>query len=142
MRIQSNACLVMGCLALATILSATSLNAQGVMSLPNSVTIALKSGESVEVYNLYWVVACRSLLKSPPEVEIIDGPSQVTASVKETMIVPRWQNCSKPVSGGTLVLTAKEIEDPSFSRLTLRVTYKTRDGDRKHGEVLNLQLIP
>jgi hypothetical protein len=112
------------------------------MGLVTSPTIALKSGESVEVGLLYWVAACRSLLKSPPEVEIIDGPSQVTASVKEIMILPRWQNCSKPVSGGTIVLTAKEIEDPSFSRLTLRVTYRTRDGDRKQGEVYNLQLIP
>jgi hypothetical protein len=142
MRIQSNACLVMGCIALASILSATSLSAQGVMGLVTSATITLKSGESVEVDNLYWVVACRSLLTSPPEVEIIDGPSQVTASVKETMVVPRWQSCPKPVSGGTLVLTAKDIEDPSFSRLILRVTYKTRDGDRKRGEVINLQLIP
>jgi hypothetical protein len=58
------------------------------------------------------------------------------------MVLPRWQSCAKRVSGGTLVLTAKDVEDPSFSTLTVRVTYKTLDGDRKFSEVLNLQLIP
>ena len=37
---------------------------------------------------------------------------------------------------------AKDIEDPSYTNLTLRITYKTRDGDRKFSHVLNLSLIP
>jgi hypothetical protein len=142
MRITSSAFLAVCCLILAFLLETASARAQGVMALANAGTIALKSGESTEVTKLYWVEGCRSTLKSPPEVEILDGPPQVTAEVKEAMVLPRVQNCSKPVQGGILVLSAKDIEDPSFSRLTVRVIYKTRDGDRKFSGVFNLQLLP
>jgi hypothetical protein len=142
MRIKSNVFLAVWCLMLALLVGIASARAQGVMSLANTATIALKSGESTEVGNLYWVEGCRSMLKSPPEVEILEGPPQVSAAVKEAMVLPRAQNCSKPVHGGVLVLSAKEIEDSSFSRLTVRVIYKTRDGDRTRSVVFNLQLIP
>ena len=141
MHIKSNAFVAICCLILTSLLGTASARSQ-VMALQNASTIALKSGESTDVGDLYWVVNCRSFLKGPPEVEIVDGPPQVGAAIKEAMVLPRRQNCSKPVQGGILVLSAKEIEDPSFSRLTLRVIYKTRDGDRKFSEVLNLQLLP
>jgi hypothetical protein len=142
MRVKSRALPAACCLVAALVNGIRSTHAQGVMQLGGAGTIALKSGESVEVGQLYFVAACRSILKSPPEVEVLDGPAQVSASVKDGMVMPRWQNCSKSVAGGTLVLTAKEIEDPSFSHLTIRVIYKTKDGDRKWSRVLNLQLLP
>ena len=37
-------------------------------------TIALKSGESADLGSVYSVVNCKSILKSAPEVEILDGP--------------------------------------------------------------------
>jgi len=40
------------------------------------------------------------------------------------------------------VLTAKDVEDPSYTPLTLRVTYKTKDGERKFSQVFNLSLLP
>ena len=113
-----------------------------VRSTPGVNTYSLKSGESVDLFDIFYVIACRSLLKSTPEVEIVEGPPQVSASVKEGMLLPRGGNCSQKVPGGTLVLTAKEIEDPSFSRLTVRILYKTRDGDRRLSHVFNLQLVP
>jgi hypothetical protein len=142
MRIKSNAFLAVLCLILVSLLGTASARAQGVTMLAGSGTIALKSGESTDVGNLWFVTGCRSMLKSTPEVEVLDGPPQVSASVKEAMVLPRIQNCSKEVKGGTLILTAKEIEDPSFSRLTLRILFKTRDGDRQSSLVLNLQLLP
>jgi hypothetical protein len=142
MRAGFNAFLPIICFGVANMLGTPSAYAQGVMATPGVHTIALKTGESVELQELYYVIGCQSMLKSPPEVEVVDGPSQVIASVKEGMVLPRLQSCSNRVSGGTLVLTAKEIEDPSFSKLVLRVTYKTKDGDRKVSEVINLQLIP
>ena len=142
MRIKSNAFLTIWCLLLGSLLGTVSARAQGVTRLVDTTTIALKSGESTDVFDLYAVVSCRSVLKSPIEVEILDGPPQVSAAVKEAMVLPRGQNCSKSVKGGTFVLSANEIEDPSFSRLTVRFLFKTRDGDRKISEVLNLQLLP
>ena len=48
----------------------------------------------------------------------------------------------KSGTGGTLVITAKEIEDPSYSAMTIRVTFKTKDGERKVSQVYNVSLIP
>ena len=61
--------------------------------------------------------------------------------VKEGDVIPRNQGCANKVPGGTLLLTAPmEIEDPSFTRLIVRVTYKTKaEGDLNcpHGIVMD-----
>ena len=111
-------------------------------TIRGSATIALKSGESVEVSNLSWAINCRSLLRSTPEVEVVDGPPGVSVTVKAAMVTPRAQRCAKEVLGGKLVITAENIEDPSYTPLTIRVTYRTRDGDRKFSHVYNLSLFP
>ncbi len=41
-----------------------------------------------------------------------------------------------------MTITAKDIDDQSYSKLTLRITYKTKDGDRKFSQVFNLSLFP
>jgi hypothetical protein len=105
-------------------------------------TIALKSGETLDVGEIYWVTHCRSLLKETPTVEVIDGPPQLSAAIREAMVLPRVQGCPKKVSGGILSVSAKDVDDPSFTHLTLRILYKTKDGDRKYSHVLNLQLLP
>jgi hypothetical protein len=48
--------------------------------------VALKSGETVELGNVFFAVNCRSLLKGPITVEVLDGPSDVTASIREQKI--------------------------------------------------------
>jgi hypothetical protein len=105
-------------------------------------TVAIKSGETLDLGEIYWVSHCRSLLKEIPTVEILEGPPQVSATIKEAMVLPRSQGCAKKVSGGMLTLSAKDVDDPSFTRLTLRILYKTRDGDRKFSQIVNLQLVP
>jgi hypothetical protein len=95
------------------------------------VSLALKNGETIELGPLYWVLRCKSLLKSTPEAEILEGPPGVSVAVKEAMVLPRLQECGNRVAGGMLTVTAKDIEDPSYSKLTVRVKYRTRDGDRQ-----------
>lgn len=112
------------------------------MKLPGASTIAIKSGETIELGQVYWVDQCRSILKSLPEVEVLDGPEQISASIREAMVLPRWMGCAKKIAGGVLVISAKDIEDPSFTRLTLRIKYDTKDGVRKYSRVFNLQLVP
>jgi hypothetical protein len=112
------------------------------MAVIGSPTIALKSGESAELSNLYFVSNCKSLLTSPPAVEILDGPPGVTASIKEEMVMARAQKCAAPVKGGKLFVAAGDIQDQSFSTLTLRITYRTRDGERKLSQLFNLELFP
>lgn len=132
--------LVVGLLTLSFLVSG-SAHAQFMM-IGGSATVAIKSGETLDLGQVYWVSQCRSLLKETPTVEVLDGPPQISASIKEAMVVPRWQGCAKGVNGGILQVSAKDIDDPSFTHLTLRIHYKTRDGDRRRGAVINLQLVP
>jgi hypothetical protein len=78
--------------------------------------VALKSGESAELGQVYFIGAtCQSLLRATPDVEILDGPPGVTASITEEKVVPRTVGCANPVPGGKLVITAGRIED--YSRI-------------------------
>ena len=106
-------------------------------------SIALKSGESAELGDVYYIShECRSLLKAAPQVEILDGPPGITAAIKEGPIVPRTYGCTKPVPGGKLILTANEIEEYGRARMVLRIKLKTSQGDRQASRNVDLSLIP
>jgi hypothetical protein len=125
---------------LATVLGAAPAHAQA-----NVANIALKSGETQELGPIYFIqpTNCRSLMLGTPEAEILEGPQGVTVTVREGEVVPRAGNCLNKVRGGTLLLTApKEVDDAGFARLVIRVSYKTKDGERKQSLIYNLSLIP
>src|SRR5260370_10860189 len=100
--------------------------------------IAVKSGESVELGTVYWVSNCRSIVVGVPEVEVLEGPAELTLSIREGMVNARRGNCAKPIPGGTLVATAKEIKEPMEAKLTFRGKYKTKDGDRQTSQIYNV----
>jgi hypothetical protein len=108
----------------------------------NAFSTALKSGESSEVGDLYYVANCQSLLVAPIEVTLLDGPQGVTASAPEAMVVPHVQQCSKSVKGAKLVLTAGQVEDASNTLITVRVRYRTKDGVRDRSLSGTIQLFP
>jgi hypothetical protein len=111
-------------------------------TITNSPSLALRSGESAELGQLYWVVNCRSVLKSTPEAEILDGPPGVSVAVKTAMVTPRVQRCANSVPGGTLVITVGNIEDHSYTTLTIRTTFRGREGVRTTSQIYNLSLFP
>jgi len=105
--------------------------------------IALKSGESTELGQVFYISAnCKSLLKETPQVEILDGPPGVTAVINPAKVVPRGYSCANPVSGGKLVIAAKDIQEHSNTRMVLRVSYKTLSGDRQRSQNVNITLFP
>ena len=97
--------------------------------------LAVKNGETVELGTAYYISNCKSIALGKPEVEVLDGPKEVALSIKEGMVVPRKYNCAKPVAGGTVLLTARDVAEPLDSTLTYRVKYKTKDGDRQVSHV-------
>lgn len=139
MQTRSAASMAVLCLGLALFGFTSGSRAQTLIGSP---TLALKSGETLEIGSVYWVSHCKSVLKSTPEAEVLDGPPGVVVTIKEQMVLPRYQQCGNRVPGGMLTVTAKDIEDQSYTTLTVRITYKTRDGDRKFSHVFNLSLIP
>jgi len=73
---------------------------------------------------------------------ILEGPAELTLAIKEDMVLPRVLNCANRVPGGILVATAKDVKDPVEAKLTYRVKYKTKDGERQTSRVYNVSLFP
>jgi len=46
------------------------------------------------------------------------------------------------LQGAKLRLRADKIEEQSYSQMTLRIKYKTKDGERKQSSTFNLALFP
>jgi hypothetical protein len=90
--------------------------------------ISVKNGESVDLGTVYYVSNCRSIMVGLPDIEVLEGPSGVTISIREEPVLPRRQGCAAKVAGGTVVLTAKDVTEPAEAKLTYRVNYKTKDG--------------
>ena len=123
--------------AIASFAGATSADAEA--ELPR---ISLKSGETVELRNVSFTRNCRSILKETPVIEVLEGPEELTLTIKPATVVLRSDNCSNPVAGGIVVATAKDVKAPTESRLTYRVKYKTLDGDRQIARVYLVSLFP
>lgn len=125
-----------------SIATASVLGAAGAHAQTNARNIALKNGESAEFQQVYWVTNCRSGMVGTPVIEILEGPEEVTLALKEGMVLPRRQNCANKVPGGTVVVTAKDVTEPKQGKLTYRVKYKTKDGERQSGHIFNVSLFP
>jgi hypothetical protein len=105
--------------------------------------IALRNGESTEFGDVFLVgVDCRSLLTGVPEIEVMDGPPGVAVAVKETMVVPHEHGCGTSVPGGRVVITARDIDAYSYTRMVLRITYKTSNGNLQRSQHINIALFP
>jgi hypothetical protein len=114
-----------------------------ILALAEDTTVALKSGETVELNNLFWVASCRSLLTGPMRVEILQGPPEITASIRQQNIVPHALNCAKPVDGGVLLLTAaKDVQTKIQAKVVLRVKFPTVDGEKQRSFDLDAIVMP
>ena len=132
MRVRLPTCIVCFCSAL--FFSSAGVHAQ--------TRIALKSGENTTLGLVYSVRNCASIMVADPVVEVLEGPEELTLEIKKGNVIPRSSNCAKPVPGGTLIVTAKEIKERKDAKLTYRVKYKTKEGDRQAGSTYNVSLFP
>jgi hypothetical protein len=85
---------------------------------------------------------CKSLLKAPPLVEIMEGPPGVTVNLNEAMVTPHGHNCARPVKGSNVTISAKDIEFYSHTTLVLRFKYVTFSGDRFSTHRYRLTVYP
>jgi hypothetical protein len=128
--------------AIILIASAAALQPAAAHAQASTQHVALKSGESVELFPVYWVTNCRLTMLGLPEIEILDGPPELTLSIREEMVLPRRQGCANRVPGGTLVATARQVQDASQAKLTFRLKFKTKDGPRQTAHAYNVSLFP
>ena len=136
MRVDLNTSLAIGRLGLA-LFAALSGVAQA-QHAPRR--IALKSGESTELRNFYAVQHCRSILIGTPVLDILEGPEELTVTFKEGAKVPT--KCTMPAPGGTVIATAKEIKTPKEAKLTIRLKFKTKIGERQTSNSYMVSLFP
>jgi hypothetical protein len=104
--------------------------------------ISLKSGESVTLRNYSFSAACQSTMIGKPTLDILEGPQELSFTLKEGPVIRRDQGCSKPVPGGDVVATAKEIKEAKEARLTIRLNYMTKNGPRQSASVYLVSLFP
>ena len=105
--------------------------------------IALRNGERTEFGDVYLVGAdCSSLLSGAPQVEVVSGPPGVVVAVEEAMVVPFEHGCERSVHGGRVIIAANGIDFYSYSRMVLRITYKTPSGDLQRNQHINVALFP
>ena len=137
MRIQPSTLLTILGVGIATFVGTAGTRAQ-----EEAPRISLKSGETVELRNVSFTRNCRSILKETPVIEVLEGPEELTLTIKPAMVVPSGDKCSNPVAGGTVVATAKDVKAPKESKLTYRVKYNTLDGDRQVARVYLVSIVP
>jgi hypothetical protein len=77
-----------------------------------------------------------------PQLDVLEGPDEVSVSLKEHTVLPRTQNCAKPVPGGSVVATAKEITDRKDAKLTIRLRFNSKIGERQDSSTYLVTLFP
>jgi hypothetical protein len=104
---------------------------------------ALKNGETLELFTVYSVARCRSIIVGKPKVEVLEGASELDFAVKSAMVMPRnAASCTDKVPGGIVTVTAKGITEEKELKVTLRVNYMTKDGPRTDARSYYFLLFP
>jgi hypothetical protein len=122
---------------IAIVVSATGASAQ-----QNVPRISLKNGESTELREFFYIVGCQSIVIGSPVLDVLEGPEQLTVTIKEHPVLPRGQNCAKEVPGGAVVVTAKDVTRPIEAKLTIRLKFNTKVGERQSSSAYIVSLFP
>jgi hypothetical protein len=104
--------------------------------------IAVRSGETVELGDVFWVAKCHSTLLAVPTVEIMEGAPELSFAVKAAMVVPRKYGCEQAVEGGKLLLTAATVTEAREAKIVYRLLYKLIDGERQIARTRTFKLYP
>jgi hypothetical protein len=118
------------------------VGAAGARAQQNPQHIALKSGESVELRDYSFIANCRSIMVGTPALDVLEGPEELSLALREGMVIRRDRGCSTAVPGGKVVATAKDVKEPKEARLTIRLNYKTKDGERQSSSEYIVSLFP
>ena len=105
-------------------------------------SIALKNGESIDLMPVFGEKNCKSTLTATPTVEVLEGPPELKLTVREEMVAPRRAACKDKIKGGVLVATVNDVKARTEGKLTFRVKYKAKDGEKQTAHTFNVTLFP
>jgi hypothetical protein len=104
--------------------------------------IAAKSGESIELHTVFAQANCRSTLLATPEIEVLEGPPELTLSIKEEMVAAPITGCHNKLKGGVVIATIGDVKKPIEGKLTYRVKFKTKVKNNQLGKTYYYSLFP
>jgi hypothetical protein len=104
--------------------------------------LALKNGESQHLLPIYWVGRCKSIMIGLPEIEVLEGASEIKLEIRKEMVLPMRQNCAEKVPGGLLFITAQNVTERKDVKLTFRLKFKTKEGDYQRAFSHTVALFP
>ena len=104
--------------------------------------LVIKNGETIELYPLWYVANCHSIMIGLPEIEVLEGAPELTFSLREEPVLPRRLGCANKVPGAMLLLTAKGVTAAAEAKLVYRVKYNTKDGPRQTARSYVVSLFP
>jgi hypothetical protein len=105
-------------------------------------SIALKNGESIDLMPVFGEKNCRSILTATPTVEVLESPPEIKVAVREEMVTPRRATCKDKIKGGVVFVTANDVKARTEGKLTFRIKYKSKDGERQTAHTYNVTLFP
>jgi hypothetical protein len=113
---------------------------------PTPQLFGIKNGETLPLRTFTWfrLATCEPLfldfekfdvLEGPPELSLQYEPAQVHAS-------STTRDCPKPIKGGTILVTAKDVTEKIEAVFAFRVRMRTKEGPRQVTFRYNVLLFP
>jgi hypothetical protein len=93
--------------------------------------VSIKGGETLQVGVVTLVTStCDPLFLSFEGIDILEAPPELSLKLEPGIVrtFTTTRDCPKPVNGGTIMATAKDVTVPKEGKLTIRVRMKTKQG--------------
>lgn len=110
--------------------------------LSSSPRYSIKSNEEISLFGVYWIAHCKSILKSFAGIDKLEGPSDISLSLKPGKVYARRQGCPKPVRGATVFIKAGKIKSHTQAKLVFRVRYNTKHGRKQSTHTVTIGMYP
>jgi len=106
---------------------------------------SIKDGETLLLRNVTIVSPnCESLFEAFEDIDVIEGSPELTLKFEPGLVTTNTTRgpCPKPVAGGQVFITAKEVTERKEVPLTFRVRYNTKNGPWQQTVKFRILMFP
>jgi hypothetical protein len=120
----------------------------GTMAMAQDAAVTLfsiKDGETLLLRNVTIVSPnCESLFEAFEDIDVIEGSPELTLKFEPGLVTTNTTRgpCPKPVAGGQVFITAKEVTERKEVPLTFRVRYNTKNGPWQQTVKFRILMFP
>jgi hypothetical protein len=130
------------------LLSIAALCLIGTMAMAQDAPVTLfsiKDGETLLLRNVTTVSSnCEPLFEAFEDIDVIEGSPELTLKFEPGLVTTNTTRgpCLKPVAGGQVFITAKEVTERKEVPLTFRVRYNTKNGPWQQTVKFRILMFP